>query len=221
VISKADLADAIKQAQTTVGAKEFSIKSGLVTISLDLETLLTIQKEITGDVQIYVKKADNKTLSLGARAVIGNRPVYDFSITGTDGQAHEIASSIYHEKTGLLSFVTDHFSLYGVGYKEFVTNRGLFGGTAEGIFSPNMSMTRGMLVTVLSRLAKADLSSYTTSHFADNAQITSYAKAAVKEMQISGIISGKDINQFDPQGTATRAEVSAVLKRLINILENK
>ncbi len=38
----------------------------------------------------------------------------------------------------------------------FVTARELFLGTGEGIFDPDMPMTRGMLMTVLARLAGAD-----------------------------------------------------------------
>ncbi len=37
-------------------------------------------------------------------------------------------------------------------------------------------------------------------------------------MQMSGIISGKNGNLFDPQGTATRAEVSAVLHRFVELV---
>jgi hypothetical protein len=36
-------------------------------------------------------------------------------------------------------------------------------------------------------------------------------------MQKAGIISGKEGNLFDPQGTATRAEVSSVLRRFVEL----
>ena len=36
---------------------------------------------------------------------------------------------------------------------------------------------------------------------------------------MAGIISGKENNKFDPQEAATRAEVSAVLKRFIGMVE--
>lgn len=41
---------------------------------------------------------------------------------------------------------------------DFVTARGLFGGTGDTTFSPNMAMTRAMIVTVLARLDGADTS---------------------------------------------------------------
>ena len=53
--------------------------------------------------------------------------------------------------------------------------------------------------------------------FADSTKINTYAKEAVKQMQMAGVISGKNSNLFDPQGTATRAEVSAVLRRFVEL----
>lgn len=40
----------------------------------------------------------------------------------------------------------------------------------------------------------------------------------MKAMQMAGIISGKDGNQFDPTGTKTRAEVSAVLRCFVEMV---
>ena len=37
-------------------------------------------------------------------------------------------------------------------------------------------------------------------------------------MQMAGVISGKDDNKFDPQGKATRAEVSTVLRRFVELM---
>ncbi|MDR1615989.1 MAG: S-layer homology domain-containing protein, partial [Syntrophomonadaceae bacterium] len=51
--------------------------------------------------------------------------------------------------------------------------------------------------------------------FADDAQISDWAKDAVKAIQRAGVISGKPGNRFDPQGSATRAEASAILHKFI------
>lgn len=343
--------DLLAKAEVT----ELSINSTVGTFALDLETLKTIQNEIKGDIKVSANKVDNKTLSEEVKEVVGNRPVFDFSITGTDGKQvtdfgkgkvsiaipyilaanekaenllvyyidnedklYEMPNFVYNTEAGIFSFDTDHFSKFALGYKEeeedkkseevesntstiiftdtenhwakkdieFVTARGLFGGTDQGKFSPNVSMTRGMLVTVLARLAKADLSDHLASsfmdvkpdsyympaiewarnnnivnglsatefapnqaisreqlavvmanyakasgfeftsqavenNFVDQAKISSYAKSSVKEMQMAGLISGREDNTFDPQGTATRAEVSAVLKRFVEAIEAK
>jgi len=54
--------------------------------------------------------------------------------------------------------------------------------------------------------------------FADDANISAYAKDAVKAIQQTGVISGKPNNLFDPQGNATRAEASAILRRFVELV---
>lgn len=56
--------------------------------------------------------------------------------------------------------------------------------------------------------------------FTDSAKIGTWAKTAVKEMQMAGILQGRDGGKFDPTGTATRAEVSAMLRRFVELVAN-
>ncbi|MEA4893281.1 MAG: S-layer homology domain-containing protein [Peptococcaceae bacterium] len=215
------------------------------------------------------------------------------------GKVTYLTDSSYDAKRGTVVFSTSHFSTYGVAYKAsfkftdinghwakddilFVANRGLMTGTSATTFSPNGSMTRGMFVTALGRLANADISAYkqsgftdvkadayymgyiewgvknnilvgigggkfdpdglvtreqmavimdryataigfklpevhTQNVFADNAKIGAWAAPSVKRVQMAGIIQGKSNNLYDPQGTATRAEVSAVLRRFVEV----
>jgi len=50
---------------------------------------------------------------------------------------------------------------------EFVYENNLFKGTSDTTFAPNTTMSRGMFVTVLGRLAKVDVSAYTDVAFDD------------------------------------------------------
>lgn len=219
-----------------------------------------------------------------------------------DGKLHWLPNSVYDSVEKVVRFSTSHFSIYGVGYKEeapvltdisthwakndidFVINKGLLVGTSPTTFGPNTGMTRGMFVTVLGRLAEADVDAYKTSSFtdvksdayymssvewakekgivsgmgegrfapeqtitreqmaaiilnyadfidiklpkvnaektfADNDKISSYAKDSVSQVQMAGVIGGKNGNVFDPQGTATRAEFSSVLRRFVELVE--
>ncbi|QIB67980.1 hypothetical protein Ami103574_01050 [Aminipila butyrica] len=213
------------------------------------------------------------------------------------GKVTYLTDSSYDTRRGTVMFSTSHFSTYGIAYKDssdftdidghwakndilFVANRGLMTGTSVTTFSPNGSMTRGMFVTALGRLADADVSSvtkssftdvkanayymsyiewgvkhnilvgigdgkfdpdglvtreqmavimdryatsigfnlpevYAQSTFADNAKIGTWAAPSVKRIQMAGIIQGKSNNLYGPQGAATRAEVSAVLRRFV------
>ena len=43
---------------------------------------------------------------------------------------------------------------------------------------------------------------------------------AVKMIQAAGIVGGKSGNMYDPQGTATRAEVATIFSRFVDIYIN-
>ena len=322
----------------TAKVRRFEITTnGLPSFGFTLDTLKMLNTQSKGgDLILRISKA--AVTSAEAKAAIGTRPVYEFSLVDgkeaplTDWQgktvsvklpytpaANEQAGNLYAayvDGNGKVQWLTkssydadqkavifeaQHFSIYGVGYKNpvpnftdinghwakehilFTVSRGLFSGTSETTFSPNTTLTRGMFVTALGRLAginpadyqnrkftdvKADayyspyvnwaaskgIVSGTTSStfapdsnitreqmavimknyadkmgysipktleavtFADNAQISSWAKDAVKAMQQAGVLSGKENNRFDPQGNATRAEAATVLHRFVEIV---
>lgn len=54
--------------------------------------------------------------------------------------------------------------------------------------------------------------------FADEAKISSYAKAAVSEMQQAGVINGivkEEVTIFNPKNNATRAEAAKMIYEII------
>ena len=217
------------------------------------------------------------------------------------GKVEWLTKSSYDADQKAVIFEAAHFSIYGVGYKNpvpnftdinghwakehilFTVSRGLFSGTGKTTFSPNTTLTRGMFVTALGRLAGIDPADYKNGKFtdvksnayyapyvnwaaskgivngtgattfapdnkitreqmavimknyadkmgysipntleavtfADNAQISSWAKDAVKAMQQAGILAGKVNNRFDPKGNATRAEAATVLHRFVEVI---
>jgi len=96
-------------------------------------------------------------------------------------------------------------------------------GYGEGLFGPEDPVTRQDLAVILMNycmyleLELPELRSYTG--FADEEDIADYAKAAVKAFYEAGVINGRLDNLFAPKDTATRAEVAAMLTRLIDIIE--
>ena len=93
-------------------------------------------------------------------------------------------------------------------------------GTSETKFSPNGSITREQLATMLYRYAeykKLDTSKQAElTKFADAKKVSSYAETAVKWAVAEGIIGGTEKNgkaYLDPQGNATRAQVATMLQR--------
>ncbi len=171
--------------------------------------------------------------------------------------------------------VTDHWALDAIRY---AYENKLFNGVSDTEFAPNMTMTRGMLVTVLYRLeseletaASADFTDvdaeqwyakavawaaeneivkgygstfgpndlvtreqmatillrYATwkqydttadkslSDYADYAEISGWATAALEWANAEGLILGRTETTIVPQGDATRAEVATILMRFI------
>jgi len=179
------------------------------------------------------------------------------------------------------SDVANHWAKSAISY---VTEEGLFSGTTDTTFSPNVAMTRGMFVTVLGRYAKAKANATTdftdvnedeyyapyvawanengivsgTSastfspntpitreqammmlyqyaqfkgedvsniegmairEFSDANKISSWANTAVRYGFNANIISGRTDGTLDPQGTATRAEIAAMMQKFIEHLK--
>ncbi len=92
-------------------------------------------------------------------------------------------------------------------------------GMGEGLFAPNMEITREQMVAMLYNYAKykgydvtasADLST-----FADNASVSTWAQPAMQWAVAEGYISGMGDSQLAPQGTATRAEIASVIMRFM------
>ena len=112
---------------------------------------------------------------------------------------------------------------YYMGYVEWATRNGIVKGISDGKFAPDQSITREQMAVIMVNYANEIGFILPKIHaetvFTDNANISTYAKDAVRAMQRAGVISGKDGNKFDPQGTATRAEVSAVLKRFVELID--
>ncbi len=149
---------------------------------------------------------------------------------------------------------------------DFVSARELFNGTGPATFSPEASMTRGMVVTVLARLAGENTDgganwydkgcawavangvsdgtdpngsitreqlaamlyryagspavSGSLSTYADASSVSDYATSAMQWCVNNGIITGMD-GLLNPQGQATRAQVSAMFARYIRLMATK
>ena len=90
-------------------------------------------------------------------------------------------------------------------------------GTSETTYAPLNNITREQMAAILYRYAQyknydvsgsADLSTFT-----DAASISDYAVSALQWAVDAGLINGKGNGILDPKGSATRAEVSAILSR--------
>ena len=114
----------------------------------------------------------------------------------------------------------------GKWYADAITwtaENGIFAGYGKDKFCPDDPITREQLAAIFYRYAdykgydltvKGDL-----DKFKDADKITDYAKTAMQWAVGSGLVKGKSGNLLDPQGTATRAEIAAMLHRFIEKYE--
>ena len=93
----------------------------------------------------------------------------------------------------------------------FVYDAGLFAGTSDTTFSPNASMTRAMLVTVLYRL-EGQPAVNGRSGFSD-VQYNGYYEDAVTWAADNGIVNGTSTTTFSPNANVTREQMAAILYR--------
>ena len=114
----------------------------------------------------------------------------------------------------------------GKWYADAITwtaENGIFAGYGKDKFGPDDPITREQLAAIFYRYA--DYKGYDLTvkgnldKFKDADKITDYAETAMGWAVGSGLMKGKSGNLLDPQGTATRAEIAAMLHRFIEKYE--
>jgi len=106
----------------------------------------------------------------------------------------------------------------------WASEHGIVTGTGEG-FAPAADVTREQLVVILYRFAKTlpvdTAASGDLGGFTDADKVSPWAEEAMRWAVGAGIICGRDDKTLDPAGSATRAEVAAVMMRFDKLTESK
>lgn len=92
--------------------------------------------------------------------------------------------------------------------------QGLFQGTSPTTFSPEISMTRGMFVTVLGRMENIDPTQADASGFMDVPEDAYYA-GYVGWAARSGIVAGVSDSVFEPERGISRQEICTIVHRYL------
>lgn len=109
---------------------------------------------------------------------------------------------------------------YYAKYAAWASKEGIVKGFEDGGFGGEAPVTREQLAVILTNFLnsmgfKLKGQNLQDAAFSDQDQIGDYAKNGVNALYRAGVLSGKKGNLFDPKGTATRAQISAMLNRLI------
>ena len=147
-----------------------------------------------------------------------------------DGNAVKMDGAYYDEDTGSIVFETDHFSTFAVVYEQsdtvfidvttddwyydevmYVFENGLMNGTSDTLFSPEVNMTRAMLVTVLYRLeGEPHRGGEITSTYSDVDDDEWYSEPVLWANHI-GIVSGYGNGLFGTNDSVTRQQMAVIL----------
>jgi len=102
----------------------------------------------------------------------------------------------------------------------------LIDGYADGTFRPHDKITREQAMAIIARAMKltglkeklpAQSADITLQPFEDASAISEWALSGVADTVQAGIISGKSTTTLDPKGNMTRAEIAAIIQRLLRL----
>lgn len=100
----------------------------------------------------------------------------------------------------------------GLKAQDWAVAAGISDGTA-----PEAAITREQLITLLHRYAGQPAATSYSKSFADNGEISAWARDAISWAAAAGILNGRPGNLLKPHHVVTRAEVSAILERFIRL----
>lgn len=107
-------------------------------------------------------------------------------------------------------------------YIEWAVKNRIVQGIGNNKFGPDSQITREQMAVMMQNYAQSTGYTLPVSvaavTFSDSANISAYAKDAVAAIQQVGLMQGKGSNAFDPAGSATRGEASAILRRFVELL---
>ncbi|GGI45618.1 hypothetical protein GCM10008018_13060 [Paenibacillus marchantiophytorum] len=101
---------------------------------------------------------------------------------------------------------------------------GLVQGVGEGKFNPDQLITREQMVVMMMKAValvqgEAKPEAATNTSFADQDQLSDYARGAVADAADKGLVHGKTATSFAPQDVATRAEAAVIIKQAMQYLK--
>lgn len=179
-----------------------------------------------------VAKVDKSYASAGAKVTITvtpgrNATVQRITVTDEDGERLKLTEN----RDGTYSFtmpngaanVYARFSGSGLPFADvpsgswyyddvaYVYDTGLMTGLTATAFGPNLSTTRGMIVTILWRMENEPVAKHGCP-FAD-VRRGSYYEQAIAWASENGIVTGFDSSTFAPDRAITREQLAAILFR--------
>ena len=260
-----------KTAMSTVADSNnaLTVSTPIADITFGSQALDTIDQKSTDEIKVSATKVEASGLSEESRQVVGDRPVYNFSVTSgektisqfegnvsisvpyipkegestnsiiiyyinAEGKPEIVSNCVFDAVTKRISFSTNHFSEYAVGYNKvgfedvsddawyseaigFIAARNITSGTDGRNFSPEGKLTRGQFMVMIMKAYGIAPDAGSSNNFADagSTYYTSYLAAAKK----LGISYGTGSNLFEPNKEITRQEMITLLYNALKVMD--
>lgn len=130
----------------------------------------------------------------------------------------------YSGKGISLSFTDTETDAWYADYVAWGVQTDMVRGLPGNKFAPTQVVSRQEMAVFIDRFISYKeielIDNSVIPAFKDSAKVASYAAFAVETMRMSGIITGDENGNYNPSENASRAEVAAVISRLVPMLNN-
>lgn len=199
------------QAMATNKVDNFKVTSSVASITFDKAAVETISKEAGADVKVTVAKMDAAGLSEEAKRLVGDHPVYNFSVTSGDKTISEFGGDVtvsvpYTLKAGEDANAVVICYINKEGKPEIISNCKYDSATGKVIFSTTHFSTYAV--------------SYNKVSFKDVTTSSAFSKA-ISFIAARGITTGTGGGNFSPESTLTRGQFMVMLMKAYGIEPDK
>jgi hypothetical protein len=233
-----------KALSTLYDAAEEDIK---ITVSrLEATTLAPAARQVVGDRPVYefnVTSGDKAITQFGGQITVSvpytpkeeeDTEAIVIYYINTAGEPVMVSNCVYDPASGTVTFATNHFSAYAVGYNKisftdvaddawysravsFAAARGITTGTGNNLYQPDANLTRAQFMVMVMRANNILPDDNPKENFTDagDTYYTGYLAAA----RSLGIAKGVGDNLFAPDHKITRQEMAALLYNALQMLK--
>lgn len=201
------LPKAAVQALVTGEMESLTLSSNVADITFDAQAIAAIAGASTGDVNISAAQVENSTLSGAAAQVVGNRPVYHFSVTSGGNTISEFGGAVtvsvpYNPAVGEDTNAIVAYYINANGEPELMQNC-------------HYDTKSGTLVFTTTHFSTYAVG-YNKVAFSDVSDSAWYADA-VSYLAARSITGGTSETTFSPDATLTRGQFITLLLRAYGI----
>lgn len=134
--------------------------------------------------------------------------------------AKMISLAMKLEKSGKADFEDIDSASWCAEYVDTVFSNGIMNGTGEKTFSPQETLTREMIASVIYRAALSAGKMFGDEiKFDDIEAAEPYAREAIAKIAAAGIVSGTGENMFSPKNDCTRAQAAKMIFNLMQFVD--